>query len=433
MTDAQQTFISFTPVRGRQRNPPAPVQPATVVAVMMEHDDDKTQLMPSGSTWILSAADASIGDMVVTPKKVITIGRQTGCDIVIPDRYVSRRHAEVFVRDAQLFVRDLQSTHGTLVNGEPVTECALRAGDEIRLDKAVFAVQQLGGAAQTAERDGATDAGDKTVMRSLDEVAASLDAAAAGGKAPPSAEADAPAREAPPPEASPPEVASSGAPSPKIAAEEAPATNREGVAEPVAGKEAVSEPAPPQEAAATPEGEPRRSKNWWDPQDAGPMGTRLVRVQDGVEEMQAQLAPQMETDRPMLVGISPAFRDQQFELHAGKMIVGKKTDADIRLDDECVSDVHAQIVGEGARWKVVNILSANGTFVNGKKIQAAYLRSGDVVRFGTVDLQFVDGSRGGRGRGGGGAGASPRMRRVGYLALGLLVLLAILALAFFAY
>ena len=199
-------------------------------------------------------------------------------------------------------------------------------------------------------------------------------------------------------------------------------------AEPVPAKEAEREPAAQDEAVAG-ESEPRRSKNWWDPQDAGPMGTRLVRVQDAVEVMQAELAPQMETDRPMLVGVSPAFREKQFELRPGKMIVGKKPDADIQLDDEYVSDVHAQILGEGERWKVINILSANGTFVNGKKIQAAYLRSGDVVRFGRVDMQFVNGSSG-RLRKAGGSTASQGKKRVAYVALGILVMLILLVLGF---
>lgn len=385
----------------------------------MEHSDDKTQLLPSRSTWILSTSDGSIADMVVTPGKVITLGRQAGCDIVITDRYVSRRHAEVFVRDDQLFVRDLQSTHGTLVNGQPVTECALRPGDELRLDKAVFSAQRLNGGAQAAQP--AADDGDKTVMRRLDEVAASLDAAAqqaspavAPSEIPPQPPPE-PAREVPP---ATPAAAPAAAPPPAPAPEVRVDADREAVA-----------PAAPQDEA--PADEARRSKNWWDPQDAGPMGTRLVRVKDGVEEVHAELAPQLETDRPMLVGISPAFRERQYELQPGKMIVGKKPDADIRLDDEYVSDVHAQIVGEGARWKVVNILSANGTFVNGKKIQAAYLRSGDVVRFGRVDLQFVDGTRAKRSKIGAG-GSTPGIHRLAWIGLGFLVTVMILALAFLA-
>ena len=45
-----------------------------------------------------------------------------------------------------------------------------------------------------------------------------------------------------------------------------------------------------------------------------------------------------------------------------------------------VSRKHAEIIREGNRFKLVD-LSANGTFVNGKKVKEAYLKDGDVLTF----------------------------------------------------
>jgi len=45
-----------------------------------------------------------------------------------------------------------------------------------------------------------------------------------------------------------------------------------------------------------------------------------------------------------------------------------------------VSRRHAQIVREGNRFKLID-QSANGTFVNGKKVKEAYLKDGDVLIF----------------------------------------------------
>lgn len=64
----------------------------------------------------------------------LTIGRDAGNDIVIPDRRVSRWHAEIVRAGADFFVRDCQSKNGTFVNGERVTqERRLQDGDEIQV------------------------------------------------------------------------------------------------------------------------------------------------------------------------------------------------------------------------------------------------------------------------------------------------------------
>ena len=50
------------------------------------------------------------------------IGKDAGCDVVLPGWRVSRNHAEVFVSNDRIFVRDLDSTFGTLVNDQRVGE-----------------------------------------------------------------------------------------------------------------------------------------------------------------------------------------------------------------------------------------------------------------------------------------------------------------------
>ena len=43
------------------------------------------------------------------------VGTTAGCDVVLVDRSVSRRHCEIFVRDQEYVVRDLGSTNGTFL------------------------------------------------------------------------------------------------------------------------------------------------------------------------------------------------------------------------------------------------------------------------------------------------------------------------------
>ena len=45
------------------------------------------------------------------------IGRSTKCDVSIPDRFLSRRHARLFKKDDQWLIEDLGSRNGTFING----------------------------------------------------------------------------------------------------------------------------------------------------------------------------------------------------------------------------------------------------------------------------------------------------------------------------
>jgi hypothetical protein len=67
------------------------------------------------------------------------IGRSRECDVVLEDRNVSRRHAEVRVQpDGSFSVHDLGSTNGVRLNGRPVPGGGeeLRPGDVIELGTA---------------------------------------------------------------------------------------------------------------------------------------------------------------------------------------------------------------------------------------------------------------------------------------------------------
>lgn len=64
---------------------------------------------------------------------VLVVGRVAGVDLRVDDDSVSRRHAEVEVRGADVLLRDLGSANGTTVNGTPIAEdTRLAPGDIIQ-------------------------------------------------------------------------------------------------------------------------------------------------------------------------------------------------------------------------------------------------------------------------------------------------------------
>ncbi len=67
---------------------------------------------------------------------VVTLGRLDENTLLIDDPSVSSRHALLTVQaSGNYLLRDLNSTNGTRVNGERVTEVTLRPGDHVRFGK----------------------------------------------------------------------------------------------------------------------------------------------------------------------------------------------------------------------------------------------------------------------------------------------------------
>ena len=62
-----------------------------------------------------------------------TIGRVDDNTFPIPEGSVSSHHCEVVLRGREVVVRDLNSTNGTFIGGEKVTEKVLKPGQILRL------------------------------------------------------------------------------------------------------------------------------------------------------------------------------------------------------------------------------------------------------------------------------------------------------------
>jgi pSer/pThr/pTyr-binding forkhead associated (FHA) protein len=70
--------------------------------------------------------------------------------------------------------------------------------------------------------------------------------------------------------------------------------------------------------------------------------------------------------------------------------VGRGLSAELRLDESSVSRRHAIIVPRPSGARILDDRSANGTFVNGRRVQQADLRDGDVIVLGRVVLRYLE-------------------------------------------
>ncbi len=67
-------------------------------------------------------------------QNALIIGREDTCEVVIPDRQVSRQHARIERTDQGVVLEDLGSKNGTYVNGSRIdAKQLLSEGDEIRI------------------------------------------------------------------------------------------------------------------------------------------------------------------------------------------------------------------------------------------------------------------------------------------------------------
>lgn len=73
----------------------------------------------------------------------IVIGREPGCDLVLSDPSVSRRHARIRLDGSELILEDLSSKLGSRVNGERVQKARIASSERISLGNTEIRLQAV--------------------------------------------------------------------------------------------------------------------------------------------------------------------------------------------------------------------------------------------------------------------------------------------------
>ena len=118
------------------------------------------------------------------------LGRSSKADVVLADRYLSRQHARLVLREGSWFLEDLGSRNTTFLNERPVAQpMPVRPGDVIRLAESRIVVADPGGELPPqAVGDGLTGGTDErlpesTIFRPASELLAAPAAGESGGLA----------------------------------------------------------------------------------------------------------------------------------------------------------------------------------------------------------------------------------------------------------
>ncbi|MBK9724901.1 MAG: FHA domain-containing protein [Actinomycetales bacterium] len=90
----------------------------------------------------------------------------------------------------------------------------------------------------------------------------------------------------------------------------------------------------------------------------------------------------------LLVVVRGANVGARFLLDDAQVSAGRHPDSDIFLDDVTVSRRHAVFVREDGSYRVRDVGSLNGTYVNRSLVDEAVLRAGDEVQIGKFRLTY---------------------------------------------
>lgn len=85
------------------------------------------------------------------------------------------------------------------------------------------------------------------------------------------------------------------------------------------------------------------------------------------------------------------YSGQTYQLTRGTTSIGRTADNDVCFSDSKVSKHHAKIIEEGGHFRLVDLASTNGTYVNGKMVrQPVMIYPDDTIRFGDrFKVRFV--------------------------------------------
>jgi hypothetical protein len=128
----------------------------------------------------------------------------------------------------------------------------------------------------------------------------------------------------------------------------------------------------------------------------GPVQARIVAVEKVVATVQRAVAVddtsstrvRIAVPRFVLRGVSGAAFGKTYPV-PGPVTIGRQQDCDISVPSEEISRRHAMVKPTADGLMVEDLGSANGTFINGKRVQTGLMRPGEELRLDTIRFLLV--------------------------------------------
>jgi phosphoserine phosphatase RsbU/P len=94
--------------------------------------------------------------------------------------------------------------------------------------------------------------------------------------------------------------------------------------------------------------------------------------------------------KPQLYWLGPDGQENSFSLVAPEILIGRKSDADVVLNNQHVSRHHAKLLKTADGYALQDLGSTHGTFVNESRVENKVLKHGDKISLGKdrIDLHY---------------------------------------------
>ncbi len=79
------------------------------------------------------------------------------------------------------------------------------------------------------------------------------------------------------------------------------------------------------------------------------------------------------------------------DLSTQSVVLGRSKQADVAIDDKLLSRKHCVIEPAGSGWRLVDLKSSNGTYLNGERVECSSLKFDDVIELGNTVILLLEG------------------------------------------
>jgi pSer/pThr/pTyr-binding forkhead associated (FHA) protein/tetratricopeptide (TPR) repeat protein len=139
-SEGQNADFDASPSEDSSSTDGASAEEASNAPSALIEDDGRTKLTPSGTLVVrllFKPDTANVTEYTIT-KDETSIGRGKDCDIILNDKRSSRKNAMISRAGLRFLIKDLNSSNGTYVNGEKITELELSGDDLIKIGNVEF-------------------------------------------------------------------------------------------------------------------------------------------------------------------------------------------------------------------------------------------------------------------------------------------------------
>lgn len=89
---------------------------------------------------------------------------------------------------------------------------------------------------------------------------------------------------------------------------------------------------------------------------------------------------------PALLAVSGPQIGRAYSIDKEEYMIGRVDNCDLKIEDELVSRHHCKILMTPDGAQIVDLASTNGTLINGRKVDKAFLKEGDQVQVGSQTI-----------------------------------------------